>query len=230
MTTAATRRASSKVGRSVKPENDCATSMPAEPEVRLGLLAHRAQRHLDAARPGARRPALGGAQDAGVVGAAQASVAHDRQDPDVRAATRASRAASRPRAGSAAASADDPLDALRVGAVGRDPAPGPATICDAAISSIALVIFFVDWTLRMRRRRTRSWPPAIAQSTLPVSKPSWNAFSALVELVAVGQRPGARGSARGSSGWLPLKYSSSSASKRRTSATGTESTQPLVPA
>jgi hypothetical protein len=32
---------------------------------------------------------------------------------------------------------------------------------DAAISSMARVIFFVDWTLRMRLRRIRSWPLAI---------------------------------------------------------------------
>jgi hypothetical protein len=33
---------------------------------------------------------------------------------------------------------------------------------DAAINSIARVIFFVDWTLRIRLRSTRSWPLAIA--------------------------------------------------------------------
>src|SRR4051812_48877216 len=31
----------------------------------------------------------------------------------------------------------------------------------AAMSSIALVIFFVDWTDLILRRRTRSWPPAM---------------------------------------------------------------------
>ena len=30
------------------------------------------------------------------------------------------------------------------------------------MSSIARVIFLVDWTERIRRRRIRSWPPAIA--------------------------------------------------------------------
>ena len=35
------------------------------------------------------------------------------------------------------------------------------TMRDAAISSIARVIFLVDWTLRMRLRRIRSWPLAI---------------------------------------------------------------------
>ena len=51
------------------------------------------------------------------------------------------------------------------------------TIRDAAISSMALVIFLVDCTLRIRRRRTRSWPPAMDQSTFPVSKPSRNEVS-----------------------------------------------------
>src|SRR4029078_13109511 len=32
----------------------------------------------------------------------------------------------------------------------------------AAISSMARVIFLVAWTLLMRRRRMRSWPPATA--------------------------------------------------------------------
>ena len=41
------------------------------------------------------------------------------------------------------------------------------TIREAAMSSMALVIFLVDCTLRIRRRRTRSWPPAIDQSTFP---------------------------------------------------------------
>ena len=40
------------------------------------------------------------------------------------------------------------------------------------MSSIALVIFLVDCTLRIRRRRMRSWPPAMRQSTFPVSNPS----------------------------------------------------------
>ena len=57
------------------------------------------------------------------------------------------------------------------------------------MSSIALVIFLVDCTLRIRRRRMRSWPPAMGQSTFPVSKPSRNAVRRLVELVPVGQRP-----------------------------------------
>ena len=35
------------------------------------------------------------------------------------------------------------------------------TMRDAAISSMARVIFLVDWTLRMRLRRIRSWPLAI---------------------------------------------------------------------
>ena len=34
----------------------------------------------------------------------------------------------------------------------------------AAMSSIALVIFLVFWTLVMRRRRTRSLPPAMTNS------------------------------------------------------------------
>src|SRR5579875_4137856 len=34
------------------------------------------------------------------------------------------------------------------------------------MSSIALVIFFVDSTLRILRRRIRSWPPAIALARL----------------------------------------------------------------
>src|SRR6185503_16413360 len=33
------------------------------------------------------------------------------------------------------------------------------TMREAAMSSIALVIFLVDWTERIRRRRTRSWAP-----------------------------------------------------------------------
>src|SRR2546425_11073416 len=36
----------------------------------------------------------------------------------------------------------------------------------AAISSMARVIFFVDCTDRMRRRRMRSWPPAMARLLL----------------------------------------------------------------
>ena len=52
------------------------------------------------------------------------------------------------------------------------------TIREAAMSSIALVIFLVDCTLRIRRRRMRSWPPAMDQSTFPVSKLSPNALSA----------------------------------------------------
>src|ERR1700722_1994819 len=32
------------------------------------------------------------------------------------------------------------------------------TILEAAMSSMARVIFWVDWTLRMRRRRILSWP------------------------------------------------------------------------
>ena len=58
------------------------------------------------------------------------------------------------------------------------------------MSSIALVIFFVDCTLRMRRRRTRSWPPAMGQSTVPVSKESDERLQRLVEGVGVGQGPG----------------------------------------
>src|SRR5258708_1267572 len=44
------------------------------------------------------------------------------------------------------------------------------TMRDAAMSSIALVIFLVDWTLRMRLLRTRSWPPATDDS--PYCDPS----------------------------------------------------------
>src|SRR5258706_8736538 len=40
------------------------------------------------------------------------------------------------------------------------------TIRLAAISSIARVIFFVDCTDRMRRRRMRSWPPAMLRLLL----------------------------------------------------------------
>ncbi len=53
------------------------------------------------------------------------------------------------------------------------------TIREAAMSSIALVIFLVDCTLRIRRRRMRSWPPAMNQSTFPVSNVSRNAVNAL---------------------------------------------------
>src|SRR3954453_1783861 len=40
------------------------------------------------------------------------------------------------------------------------------TIRDAAISSMARVIFFVAWTVRIRPRRILSWPPAITNSLL----------------------------------------------------------------
>src|SRR6478609_1148647 len=40
------------------------------------------------------------------------------------------------------------------------------TMREAAMSSIARVIFFVDCTVRIRRRRIRSWPPAIPRLRL----------------------------------------------------------------
>ena len=55
------------------------------------------------------------------------------------------------------------------------------------MSSIALVIFLVDWTLRIRRRSTRSCPPAIAQLTVPTSNRSKNSCSALSRTAVVGQ-------------------------------------------
>ena len=63
------------------------------------------------------------------------------------------------------------------------------TIREAAMSSIALVIFLVDCTLRMRRRRMRSWPPAMGQSTFPVSNPSRNVVRPLSSSSPSGRAP-----------------------------------------
>ncbi len=103
------------------------------------------------------------------------------------------------------------------------------TIRDAAMSSIALVIFLVDCTLRIRRRRTRSWPPAMRQSTFPVSNPSRNVVMPLSSSSPSGMAPVVR-IASSTAGWFARKYSMSSVAKRRTSVTGTVSVQPLVPA
>ena len=93
---------------------------------------------------------------------------------------------------------------LRVGGGGHDAGHAPClrgrdgsaamrawarTIREAAMSSIALVIFLVDCTLRMRRRRMRSWPPAMDQSTFPVSNVSRNADSALSISPSSGRAP-----------------------------------------
>ena len=82
--------------------------------------------------------------------------------------------------------------------------PWARTICDAAISSIALVIFCVDLMLLIRRRRMRSWPPAIGQSTFPVSNVSVNRFSASASTSPSGSLPEVRMPSR-MSAWLARK-------------------------
>ena len=89
------------------------------------------------------------------------------------------------RAPAAARSRDDLGDRVAVRHCGRWTRACALTIRLAAMSSIARVIFFVDWTLRIRRRRIRSWPPAMVNSLHSV-------FSVLSESAS----PGASASTR----------------------------------
>src|SRR5579884_2606301 len=63
------------------------------------------------------------------------------------------------------------------------------TICEAAMSSMARVIFCVAWTLLMRRRSTRSWPLAMG-SVLPCVEARLERLEHLAELGLLGQRAG----------------------------------------
>ena len=85
------------------------------------------------------------------------------------------------------------------------------TIREAAMSSIALVIFLVDCTLRIRRRRMRSWPPAMDQSTFPVSKVSLKADSAFSISSSSGSALVSR-MVSSTAGWFALRNSISSVS------------------
>ena len=159
-----------------------------EAEVGLGLLAHREEADLHPFGRQLGDQPLDGAEHRGVVGTRQAPVGHDGQHHHPAALLGLAQQLGRRRRVAPGRLHHDAGHAGPVGAVGviRFWA---RTICEAAISSIALVIFFVDWTLRMRRRRTRSWPPAIGQSTFPVSKPSRNDCRLLSSSASSGSLP-----------------------------------------
>src|SRR5262249_54041902 len=74
---------------------------------------------------------------------------------------------------------------------GRAPAMAcwALTIRDAAMSSMARVIFFVDSTLRMRRRRTRSCPPAMPAYPSSLLAGGFGRSGQLLELADGGVEP-----------------------------------------
>ena len=145
-------------------------------------------RDLGAGGPVLGHQPLGGPQHPGVVRPGQAPVTHDGQDPTCRGDSGVPRASSPPSGRpppSAATRAPCPRGKGRLAAIRF----WARTIRDAAMSSIALVIFLVDCTLRIRRRSMRSWPPAMRQSTFPVSNPSRNVVRPLSSSSPPGSAP-----------------------------------------
>ena len=142
-----------KVGCSEKPVHDSAMGTVAEPEVANALAPDDVQhRFLAGASAYSASQLVGPPDDVGVVAAGQTTVAGDEQDAVNDAGSSQPGEHRVLERGVAAQRAQRPRQLGSVYGRAAFIRFCALTMRDAAMSSIALVIFLVDWTERIRRR------------------------------------------------------------------------------